>query len=89
VPLPGGSADADVLRWVFAVANVDGQEIRALSVIGQPLTETVVWNEPGFVARISELARRPAQAERLNSERPWQIRAVVATRVPAFTSSHL
>ncbi len=30
--------------WLFGVANVGGQEIRAMTVIDQPLTETVVWN---------------------------------------------
>jgi len=30
--------------WLLGVANVDKQEMRALTVIDQPLTETVVWD---------------------------------------------
>ena len=31
--------------WMLGVANVDGQEIRVITVIDRTLTETVVWNE--------------------------------------------
>jgi hypothetical protein len=31
--------------WMFGVANIEGQEIRTMTVIDQPLTEVVAWNE--------------------------------------------
>jgi hypothetical protein len=31
--------------WIFGVANVSGQEIRAATIIDQPLTEVVAWNQ--------------------------------------------
>ncbi|MGO9598814.1 MAG: tetratricopeptide repeat protein [Isosphaeraceae bacterium] len=48
--------------WLFGVANVGGQEIRAMTVIDQPLTETVVWNQmiQSFLSPIEGDPARPS-----------------------------
>jgi len=48
--------------WLFGVANVGGQEIRAMTVIDQPLTETVVWNQmiQSFLSPIDGDPARPS-----------------------------
>lgn len=43
---PREKSDGDPTpMWLLCVANVDGRELRAMSVIDQPLTETVAWNQ--------------------------------------------
>ena len=44
VGLLNRSDDGQSPMWLLAVANVDAQELRAFTVIDQPLTETVAWN---------------------------------------------
>ena len=48
--------------WLLGVANVGGQEIRAVTVIDQPPTETVVWNQmiQSFLSPIEGDPARPA-----------------------------
>jgi tetratricopeptide (TPR) repeat protein len=48
--------------WLFGVANVDGRELRAATVIDQPLTETAAWNQlmPSFLRPIDGSPARPA-----------------------------
>ena len=48
--------------WLFGVVNVGGQEIRAMSVIDRPLTETVVWNQliQSFLGPIDGDPARPS-----------------------------
>ena len=45
IPCNDETRGDDPPMWLFGVANVDGQEIRVMTVIDQPLTETVAWNE--------------------------------------------
>jgi hypothetical protein len=48
--------------WLLGVANVDGQEVRAMTVIDQPLNETIVWNHliPCFLSPMDGKPARPA-----------------------------
>jgi len=48
--------------WLFGVANAGSQEIRAVTIIDQPLTETVVWNQmiPSFISPIDGKPARPS-----------------------------
>ncbi|MEX0818824.1 MAG: tetratricopeptide repeat protein, partial [Pirellulaceae bacterium] len=47
--------------WLFGVANVDRQEMRAATIIDQPLTEVVAWNEviQSFLGPIDGAPARP------------------------------
>lgn len=60
---PHDEPDGDhAAMWLFGVANVGGQEIRAVTVIDQPLTETVVWNQmiQSFLSPIDGEPARPS-----------------------------
>ncbi|HUY33944.1 MAG TPA: hypothetical protein VMV69_14450 [Pirellulales bacterium] len=48
--------------WLFGVANVGGQEIRAVTVIDQPLTETLAWNQmiQSFLSPMDGAPARPS-----------------------------
>jgi hypothetical protein len=43
-PCHDESHDDDAPLWLFGVANIGGQEIRAVTVIDQRLTEVIAWN---------------------------------------------
>ncbi len=48
--------------WLFGVANAAKQEMRAVTIIDQPLTETVVWNQliQAFLSPIDGKPGRPS-----------------------------
>ncbi|MHB8973738.1 MAG: tetratricopeptide repeat protein [Pirellulaceae bacterium] len=52
----------DTPLWLFGVASIDRQEIRAATVIDQRLTEAVAWNAliPSFLSPIDGAPARPA-----------------------------
>jgi hypothetical protein len=58
----GESNDENTPIWLFGVANVDGKEMRAITVIDKPLTETVVWNEliQSFISPVDGAPARPS-----------------------------
>ena len=65
--VPDGESDDEshgghLPMWLFGVANIEGQEIRSMTVIDQPLTETVAWNEmiQAFLAPMDGAPARPA-----------------------------
>jgi tetratricopeptide (TPR) repeat protein len=53
--------DEEAPMWLFGVANVEGQELRAATVIDQRLTEAVAWNEliQSFLSPIDGARARP------------------------------
>ena len=59
---PGQIREIPLQGLTIAVANVGGQEIRAMTVIDQPLTETVVWNQmiQSFLSPMEGAPARPA-----------------------------
>ena len=67
-PCPGkpqdelGPSAKTVPQWLFGVANLEGQEFRFMTVIDQPLTETVAWNQmiQSLVSPIEGEPARPA-----------------------------
>jgi hypothetical protein len=48
--------------WLLGVANIDGQEMRAITVVDRPLTETIAWNEmiPSFLKPMEGDPARPS-----------------------------
>jgi tetratricopeptide (TPR) repeat protein len=53
--------DEEAPMWLFGVANVEGQELRAATLIDQRLTEAVAWNELilSFLSPIDGARARP------------------------------
>jgi len=51
----------DPPMWLFGVANAERQEVRAMTVIDQPLNETVAWNAliPSFLKPMDGDPARP------------------------------
>jgi hypothetical protein len=58
----GEAHDEHMPLWLLGVANVDGQEIRAVTVVDRPLTETVAWNQliESFLSPMDGDPARPA-----------------------------
>ncbi|HVC92498.1 MAG TPA: tetratricopeptide repeat protein [Pirellulales bacterium] len=63
VPCPGEPRGEDAPMWLFGVVNIGGQEIRAMTVIDRPLTETFVWNQlvEAFLSPLDGAAARPSR----------------------------
>lgn len=62
VPLDDESARGDEPMRLFGVANVGGMEVRAMTVVDQPLTEDLAWNQllPAFLNPIEGAPALPA-----------------------------
>jgi hypothetical protein len=62
--------------WLLGAVNVDGQEMRVLTIVEEALTETVVWNQliPSFLSPIEGAPARPATLVMCRQEfcQAWQ-----------------
>jgi hypothetical protein len=82
-----GAPGDDGAMWLFGVANIERQEMRAMTVIDRPLTDVVAWNElvPAFIRPLDGKPARPAelvvgQRDLCDAWKPWLAKIGVGCR---------